>query len=235
MGFLLPHKDRLRLCQISRNRHTGGLVSLVDHQVLINQVMEGPVPMVYHLPRPLHLWGSSSRFMELTIPMVVSQQDRNRQRMEAHRVPHLLPILPTRPNKQLTLGLRPLLHLFILRILPLSRYAMVNLVHKITLELRRPLRHFTQHIPPLSRRPMVEPDLVEHNHWLILAQQRHSHILRLLSNQFDQRLQEVVHTILSPLTQIRQLLPLYPLCLRKRQQTSLRPGHKGSGRLLIGG
>ena len=112
---------------------------------------------------------------------------------------------------------------------------MVSPVHKITLELQRPLRPFTQHIPPLNRHPMVDPDLVEHNHWLILAQQRHSHNLRLLSNQFDQRLQEVVHTILSLLTQIRQFLPLYPLCLRKRQQTSLGPGHKGSGRLPIGG
>lgn len=234
MGFLLPHKDRLRLRQISRNRHMGGLVSLVDHQVLIDQVTEVPVHMVHHLPRPLHLWGSSSRVMESIIPMVDSQQDRNRQRMEARRVPHLLLILPTRPNKQLRLGVRPL-HLFTLRILPLSRYAMVNLVYKITLEQRRPLPPSTQHIPALSRHPMVGLDLVEHNHWLILAQQRHSHILRLLSNQFDQRLREVVHTILSLLTQIRQLLPLYPLCLRKRQQTSLGPGHKGSGRLLIGG
>ena len=167
--------------------------------------------------------------------MVNSQQDRNRQRMEAHRVLHLLPILLTRPNKPLTLGVRPLLHLFTLRTPPLSRYAMVNLLYKITLDLRRPLRPSTQHIPPLSRHSMVELDLVEHNHWLILAQQRHSHILRLLSNQFGQRLQEVVHTILSLLTQIRQLLPLYPLCLRKRQQTSLGPGHKGSGRLPIGG
>ena len=114
--------------------------------------------------------------------MVDSKQDRNRQRMEACRVLHLLPILPTRPNKQLTLGLGCLLHLFTLRILPLSRCAMVNLVHKITLELRRPLRHFTQHIPTLSRHFMVELDLVEHSHWLILAQQRHSHMLRLLRN-----------------------------------------------------
>lgn len=169
--------------------------------------------------------------MELIIRMLDSQQDRNRQCMGAHRVPHLLPILPTRSNKQLTLGLRlrPL-HLFTLRILPLSRHTMVNLVFKITLELRLPLRPFTQHIPPLSRHPSVELDLVEHNHWLMLAQQRHSHILRLLSNQFDQRPQEVVHS-----TKIRQLLLLYPLCLRKRQQTNLVPGHKGSGRLLIGG
>ena len=99
MGFLPPHKDRLWLRQISRNRHMGALVSLVDHQVLIDQVTEGPVHMVHHLPRPLHQWGSSSRVMELIIPMVDSQQDRNRQRMEARRVLHLLPILPTRPNK----------------------------------------------------------------------------------------------------------------------------------------
>lgn len=170
--------------------------------------------------------------MELIIRMLDSQQDRNRQCMGAHRVPHLLQILPTRSNKQLMLDLRlrPLLHLFTLRILPLSRHAMVNLVYKITLEPQRPLRPFTRHIPPLSRRPTVELDLVEHNHWLMLAQQRHSHILRLLSNQFDQRPQEVVHS-----TKIRQLLLLYPLCLRKRQQTNLVPGHKGSGRLLIGG